>query len=692
MRRHRMRKVDVNMQRRVEGLRRSSLWLFFLLLIILFPNIGQANERDPAEENLLHKQLESISPEAVGYFIKATQALDNNDNTTAVENYQRVLDYAPDFIPALRRMSYVVADSKKALKLAQKAYELVEDNHFYNTRAVLEALLKQEEDNSSETIRYAEKLLAQAPDDIGSQASICQAGLKTGRYNMMETAVNNLKRIAPDEVVTHYYAGLEAAVNKRWTEAEDEFVKAQELGFPADVADRIMDELGISRNAKRWHLLIFSLYGVAGWACGLVLLLLLGLVLSRLTLKSIKTMTEKGQTEEKGNVHIIRSIYAIVLRLTSFYFYISIPVVLILVIAAGGGVIYSFFLIGRIPIKLALIIVVAVLVTTGGMIKSLFIRVRDDDPGPRLEEDDAPTFFNGLREISSKIGAPMVDSVFLVPNATAAVFERGSFWKRLSGETEKCLILGLGLLNGMTQLQLKSILAHEFGHISNRDTAGGSMALHVRRSIHASAEAMAAGGAAAWYNPAWLFINAFYRIFLIVSQGSSRLQEVLADQWAVLAYGSSAFIEGLTHVVRRGIEYNLIADLEIDQAIQERRNLNNLYSLQVPEKWPETNTSDNIDEGAKGNDEKTQLTPKEKIEGVFIEAMNKKTSHYDSHPAPQQRIGWVENLKNVPSVEDDRSPAWDLLDNAKTLQDIMTGDINTRVQDYIKNNLGDPIE
>ena len=49
-------------------------------------------------------------------------------------------------------------------------------------------------------------------------------------------------------------------------------------------------------------------------------------------------------------------------------------------------------------------------------------------------------------------------------------------------------------------------------------------------------------GAAGWYNPAWLFVNGFFRVFLRVSQGASRLQEVMADRWAAFCYGSEAFV------------------------------------------------------------------------------------------------------------------------------------------------------
>jgi Zn-dependent protease with chaperone function len=666
-----------------ECLKKITGWMVLLLLVFVASGAWAAAQRDQALENEIQRRLENIAPPAADYFIKATQAMDNGDKKTAREDFKRVLEYAPDFVPAIRRMSYVVNDPKEMLRLAKKAYAL--NDHFYNTQAVVYALLKQKTINEAETNRYLRHLMTQAPDDFDSQCLICQASLQIGQADMLKKAVTNLKRLAPEEITTHYYAGIEAAFDERWGEAEREILKAQELGLPANVTRDILEKTGIRSHARRWRLLAYAGYGLAVWAAGLMLLLIIGMLLSKLTLITIEKGSDKIRNDEKGGMYLIRRIYAAVLGLTSFYFYISIPIVLLLVIATGGGVIYSFFMIGRIPIKLVLIIAGVVCVTVYGMIKSLFIRVQDKDPGPRLSEADAPSFFNALQEVASQIDAPMVDSVFIVQDTTVAVFERGSFWKRLNRKTNKCLILGLGLLNGLTQVQLKSILAHEFGHISNRDTAGGSIALHVRRSIYASAKAMAEGGAAAWYNPAWLFIKSFYRIFLRVSQGASRLQEVLADQWAALVYGPCSFVQGLKHAIKRSIEYEFVSNFEINQAILERRHLKNLYSLEVPGQWPESGKSGNENENEEKNFSDPDLTPEEKVAAAVEEAMNEKTSPFNSHPAPMQRIRWIEALQNVPDVEDDGRSAWDLLENAKELQDLMTNEIDARVQEYIEN-------
>ena len=118
----------------------------------------------------------------------------------------------------------------------------------------------------------------------------------------------------------------------------------------------------------------------------------------------------------------------------------------------------------------------------------------------------------------------------------------------------------------LSQRDAQLVLAHEYGHLSNRDTAGGRFALAVRRSLMIMAGHLALGRAATWYNPAWLFVKGFNRVFLLISQGATRLQEVLADRWAALSYGSRAFEEGLRHVVARAVRTSLVQKRPASQA------------------------------------------------------------------------------------------------------------------------------
>src|SRR5207302_10199494 len=124
---------------------------------------------------------------------------------------------------------------------------------------------------------------------------------------------------------------------------------------------------------------------------------------------------------------------------------------------------------------------------------------------------------------------------------------------------------------------LKAVLAHEYGHFVNRDTAGGGFALMVRRSMMAMAFGLAQGGAANWWNPAWWFVNGFHRVFQHISQGASRLQEVLADRWAAAAYGAEAFERGLRHVIVAGVRFEAHTNATLHEVQDGKTPLVNLY-------------------------------------------------------------------------------------------------------------------
>ena len=324
------------------------------------------------------------------------------------------------------------------------------------------------------------------------------------------------------------------------------------------------------------------------------------------------------------------------------------------------------------------------MITLFALIKRLFIRPSNEDPGQRLSEDDAPQIFALLREVAARVGTRAVDRVFITGDTTIAVFERGSLVRRLQHKTERCLVVGLGVLEGMTQAQLRSILAHEYGHFTNRDTGGGGLALHVRRSLLGSAEAMVQHGANAWYNPAWLFIDAFYRIYLRVSHGASRLQEVMADRWAAVSYGAASFVEGLRHVVRRSVEFDLVANREFQQAFSERRSVQNIYTLGMAALLPKNVADEGASEEAEAPDsldgESAELSPAETLEQAYGAAINDPGSAYDSHPPINKRIAWVERLIDLPLHQDSGAPVWDLLPNATAMMAMQLEQIDESVK------------
>ena len=135
----------------------------------------------------------------------------------------------------------------------------------------------------------------------------------------------------------------------------------------------------------------------------------------------------------------------------------------------------------------------------------------------------------------------------------------------------------------MTQDQLAAILAHEYGHFDNRDTAGGDLVHRVNVSLGGMAYSLAASGQARWYSPVWLFLRAFDRLFARITRGASRLQEVLADRYAALAYGAHELIAGLTQIIRQGLTFHIQAGHEIDAALDRGDAVPNLFALAPPQ-------------------------------------------------------------------------------------------------------------
>src|SRR4030095_1216297 len=140
-------------------------------------------------------------------------------------------------------------------------------------------------------------------------------------------------------------------------------------------------------------------------------------------------------------------------------------------------------------------------------------------------------------------------------------------------KAQRILIVGVGVLTDFSQNGFRAVLAHEYGHFSHRDTAGGDVAIRVNADMMKFAHAMALSGQAVWWNIAFQFLRVYHFIFRRISHGATRLQEVLADRVAVLHYGASNFEEGLKHVVRRHIEFDHCVDKEINEAVSVRRTI-----------------------------------------------------------------------------------------------------------------------
>jgi Zn-dependent protease with chaperone function len=630
---------------------------------------GAADDR-AAQERELAAQIQAIDPEAAKLFADANAARDKNDLAGAAALYQQVRERAPKFTAATRRLCRIElrrGARDKALDLCRGA--LAAEDNAENKAVLAEVLLVMPSGGSPtqseirEALDLATSAVARKPDDAYAQMVLCEAALRTEQLDRLRSCSRALVRITPESPGGHIYSSMVSASEGNFGEALALLDHAKELG----VDERTTESLRLDYEAamplhQRYGAKM--LYGFLGWAVGLVALLGLGALLSKLTLRAATKVpkTEGGHAE--GADKWLRRLYRVVLWACCAYYYISLPIVTLLVLVLGGGIIYGFIALGRIPVKLVVIVGLFTLVSVWAVLKSIFFRPKASEPGDKLDLAEHPKLRAVLEEVAGRIGTRPVDNVYMTPTTDVAVFERGGLIAQLTGRTERCLVLGAGVLDGFEVGAFKAVLAHEYGHFHNEDTAGGGFALAVRRSVLMMALSLAKGGAAGWYNPAWLFVNWFHKIFLRISQGASRLQEVLADRWAAFAYGSKAFSDGLRHVIERSIRFDAHVQYALSEVIEEKRALANLYRYRVRGKTPE----------------------EAEITKAVDEALHAEPSPYDSHPSPADRFAWVDAL---PKRELERSPedsreVWDLFSDRAKLEKQMT----QKIRDAVETNHG----
>jgi Zn-dependent protease with chaperone function len=118
------------------------------------------------------------------------------------------------------------------------------------------------------------------------------------------------------------------------------------------------------------------------------------------------------------------------------------------------------------------------------LVKFLFASSKADESDCiEVKEADQPQLFLSIRSIASRVGTPMPKKVLISPDVNACVFYNSSFWSMFL-PVRKNLKIGLGLVNAVNISELESVIAHEFGHFSQRSMTVGSWVYQVNRIIY----------------------------------------------------------------------------------------------------------------------------------------------------------------------------------------------------------------
>ena len=448
--------------------------------------IAQPAGRNPKREAEIEGQLLAIAPAAVPPFRQATRFMDRGDYAAAVPLFRDAMAHAPRFTPILRRLggALVVTGRKdEGLNLLEQALAAERSPENLISLAQRLAYPRPREQGTPAERERALALATEASD--GYQGSddpsyltlVAYVAISLDRVPEFKGAVTELKRKYPAETVTHYLAAVMAATDADWISAEREAKAAGRLGMPPEAVEGFLSS-GVRTRATIKKVEYGTIYLMLAWAGGLVLLFLAGVALSRATLRSIERSDPNVSASPPER--FLRGVYRALVGVSAAYYYLSLPFVAVLVLGAAAAFTYGFILLGHIPIKLVILIGVAALITVWKMVQSLLLRIPPSDPGRQLTEAEAPRLFELAREVAERVGTRPIDEIRVTPGTDLAVYERGTTRHRAVEGEQRVLVLGVATLNDFRRSPSRAVLAHEYGHFSHRDTAGGALALRVR--------------------------------------------------------------------------------------------------------------------------------------------------------------------------------------------------------------------
>ncbi len=216
---------------------------------------------------------------------------------------------------------------------------------------------------------------------------------------------------------------------------------------------------------------------------------------------------------------------------------------LLIIVAALLLVIFAVVMTGRINfLVIKLLWIPLLLVAAVG--RALWVKFPAPE-GHELKSDEAPRLFELAGEVRQRLAAPTLHTVLVTDDFNAAVVQRPRLG--VFGWQQNYLIVGLPLMHALSRAQFRSVVAHEFGHLSGNHGRFGGWVYRVRQTWDQLLTRLQAEGRRGsfvferflnWYAP---FFNAYTFVL-------ARRQEYEADACAVEVAGRNAAAEALASI------------------------------------------------------------------------------------------------------------------------------------------------
>ncbi|WP_103516321.1 M48 family metallopeptidase [Streptomyces sp. SM10] len=325
---------------------------------------------------------------------------------------------------------------------------------------------------------------------------------------------------------------------------------------------------------------------------------------------------------------------------------------------------------GGVAVKIFLISAVLAIPIVRGMFM-LRTPKGESMPGVRVDDTQEPELWRSVRDIAQQVGTRAPDEIVLTGDVNAAVSEDARFLGLVGGARR--LYLGLPLMTGLSESQLRAVLAHEMGHYVNADTrltaitvrgrvqvlrtiahfqerAGNKVDKERAKQEAKSAKAVARGrkakevdttGAGVTYRAmAWIY-TAYAKFYMRATLSGSRRAELAADVAAARIAGRDATASALREIPVLDSAHGFYMDAYATLGVGA--------GLLPP--------SGEVFGGVRH----LLAARREELEGMRADLPEEPSSPYDSHPAIAERVARIEALPDDGRASEPVRPSMSLL-------------------------------
>ena len=315
------------------------------------------------------------------------------------------------------------------------------------------------------------------------------------------------------------------------------------------------------------------------------------------------------------------------------------------------------------------------------LVKFIFsVKKVDESKMVVISENEQPELFDFIRRLTQDTQTQFPKKIVLSADVNACVYYNDSFWSMFF-PVRKNLQIGLGLVNSLTLSEFKAVMAHEFGHFSQKSMKLGSFVYNVNKVIYNMLyENKDYGKFLSGWGSVHAVISMFVWVTIQIIKGIQKVLEVMyavinksymrlsremefhADAVAASVSGSNNCISALNKIELSDMCFNTVMN-KADIYLEKNAVLQNLYSKH------------NV--VMKQYAEEYELPMKNNVPvmtDTFLKRfqLSKVNIHnqWASHPSIEDRVERLGKL-NI-NVAEDNQPAWTLFNNTRQLQEQLT--------------------